>query len=58
MIDGNARLGGSVEWHGLILAKGDTQFDGSGSKEIFGGFLSGGRVIIDSSPAFFYDCGR
>jgi hypothetical protein len=56
MIDGNARLGGSVNWHGLILAKGDTQFDGSGSMEIFGGFLSGGRVIIDSSPAFFYDC--
>ena len=56
MIDGNARLGGSVDWHGLILAKGDTQFDGSGSKEIFGGFLSGGRVLIDSPSAFYYDC--
>jgi hypothetical protein len=56
MIDGNARLGGSVEWHGLILAKGDSQFEGIGSKEIFGAFLSGGRVLIDSSPAFYYDC--
>jgi hypothetical protein len=56
MIDGNARLGGSVEWHGLILAKGDSQFEGVGSKEIFGAFLSGGKVLIDSTPAFYHDC--
>jgi len=56
MIEGNARFSGGVDWHGLILAKGDSIFDGFGSKEIFGGFLSGGKVLIDSSPAFYHDC--
>jgi hypothetical protein len=56
MIDGNARFGGSVDWHGLIFVKGDCQFEGTGAKEIFGGFLGGGRVLLDGSPAFHHDC--
>jgi hypothetical protein len=56
MIEGHATFGGSVDWHGLILAKGDSTFEGFSSKEIFGGFVSGGKVLIDSSPAFYYDC--
>ena len=56
IIDGNARFRGRVDWHGLILVKGNSQFEGTGGKEIFGGFLSGGGVFIDSSPAFYHDC--
>jgi hypothetical protein len=56
MVDGHATFGGSVDWHGVILVKGDSTFEGFGSKEIFGGFVGGGKVFIDSSPAFYYDC--
>ncbi len=56
MIDGNARLGETVDWRGLIFAKGDVHFEGFGSKEIFGAFVGEGGVVIDSSPAFYYDC--
>jgi hypothetical protein len=40
VVRGDADLGGSIEWHGLIIASGTIDFHGGGSREIYGAVVA------------------
>jgi hypothetical protein len=56
LIEGNANIGGSIGWHGLILIKGDARLLDGLSQEVYGAFLVGGSMEIDGNPEIYYDC--
>jgi hypothetical protein len=60
VIDGNldveTGIGGSIDWNGLILVRGNIRFSGGGSKEINGSVISTGDVEINGGVAMLWDC--
>ena len=56
LIDGDFVLGGNIEWHGIIMVKGESTFDGGGTQEIYGSFFGKGNTTINGRPQFYYDC--
>jgi hypothetical protein len=56
LVDNNFIFGGTIEWHGLILVSGNVEFNGGGSKEIYGAFLGNGHGVANGRPQFLYDC--
>jgi hypothetical protein len=56
VVDGNMTVGGNISWHGLVIVTGNSTFNGGGSKEIYGAVITGGSVLGNGSPDYFYDC--
>ena len=57
LIDGDMKLGGNIEWNGIIMVTGNSStFDGGGTQEIHGAFVGKGDVTINGTPSFLWDC--
>jgi hypothetical protein len=53
-VKGDLHLGGSVNWHGLIIVSGDIRFQGGGSKEIYGAVMSRTVQNLDGTVEIYY----
>ena len=52
----NFTVGGNIEWHGLIVATGQTIFNGGGVQQIYGAMVANAVTTVNGQPDFLYDC--
>lgn len=56
-VDGDLKLTGNLDWHGLILAQGSLTFSGGGSKVIYGSVIAmGDAIALNGGVDIQYDC--
>jgi hypothetical protein len=54
VVSGNMITSGNVSWHGMIFVKGDSIYNGGGTKEVYGAVIVNGNAIINGTVDIRY----
>jgi Tfp pilus assembly protein PilX len=55
LVRGDVSFSGTIEWHGIIIASGNVEFSGGGTRNIYGAVLANSTATLQGTVNITYD---